>query len=140
MTSIRQAAYEAYVRGWHFLERNNEAGFHRAILYFAQAIDADPTYAPAYVGLSLSYQELGYFTIEPARTALPKARAAALKALELDSTSGEARPVWQRSTRSTPGTSLRPSASYQRALALSPRYARGHMEYRDVPDCHRSDK
>jgi TolB-like protein/Flp pilus assembly protein TadD/tRNA A-37 threonylcarbamoyl transferase component Bud32 len=125
--SISPAAYQAYVRGWHFLERVSEANFRRAIGYFQQAIEADPAYAAAYVGLALSYDELGYYALAPATEAYPQARAAARKALELDSTLGEAHAalaeVDQFHTWDFPAA----QRGYERALALSPRYARGHM-------------
>jgi serine/threonine-protein kinase len=83
---VKPAAYEAYVRGRYFLGKAREADFRTAIGYFQKAIDADPTYAAAYAGMANCYTNLGYFgTVAPEET-FPKARAAAIRAWELDST------------------------------------------------------
>jgi TolB-like protein/tetratricopeptide (TPR) repeat protein len=83
---VKPAAYEAYVRGTYFLGKAREADFPTAIGYFQKAIDADPTYAAAYAGMADCYTNLGYFGTVAPEEAFPKARVAALKALELDST------------------------------------------------------
>jgi eukaryotic-like serine/threonine-protein kinase len=83
---VTPAAYEAYVRGTYFNGKAREADYWKGIGYFQKAIEADPTYAMAYAGMANSYTGLGYFgTVAPEQT-FPKARVAALKALELDST------------------------------------------------------
>ncbi len=85
----RQAApeaVEAYLRGRYFWNRRTEDGLKRAVQYFQQSIDADPAYALAYTGLADSYSVLGSVGTDgmPPRKAMPLAKAAALKALELD--------------------------------------------------------
>jgi tetratricopeptide (TPR) repeat protein len=127
--TISPTAYQAYVRGWHFLERVSEANFRRAIGYFQQAIEADPAYAAAYVGLALSYEELGYYALAPATEAYPRARAAARKALELDSTLGEAHASLAAIDRHYTWDFPAAERGFERALALSPRYARGHFAF-----------
>jgi eukaryotic-like serine/threonine-protein kinase len=83
---VEPAAYEAYVRGTYFLGKSKETDYWTAIGYFRRAIDADPTYAAAYAGMADCYTSLGYYgTVAPGET-FPKARVAALRALELDST------------------------------------------------------
>ena len=83
---VTPAAYEAYVRGTYFYGKAREADHWKGIGYFRKAIEADPTYAMAYAGMANSYTGLGYYgTVAPEQT-FPKARVAALKALELDST------------------------------------------------------
>ena len=57
--AVSPAAYQAYVRGWHFLEKVSETDFRRAIGYFNQAINADPAYAAPYVGLANAYAGVG---------------------------------------------------------------------------------
>jgi TolB-like protein len=83
--SVTPAAYEAYVRGAYFLWRGTETALRTAIGYFQKAIEADPTYAAAYAGMANSYSTLGYFGAAMPEELFPKARVAALKALELDS-------------------------------------------------------
>jgi tetratricopeptide (TPR) repeat protein len=88
--NVTPAAYDAYVRGTYFLGKVTEVDFRRAIGYFPQAIDIDPVYAGAYAGLAECYSELGYYGLGSPSETFPKARAAALKALELDSTVADA--------------------------------------------------
>jgi TolB-like protein len=87
---VTPAAYEAYVRGQYFRGKGTEAGFRTAIGYFRRAIDADPTYARAYSGLANCYVNLGYYGAVEPDEAFPQARAAARRALELDSTLADA--------------------------------------------------
>lgn len=79
--SVNTEAYEAYLKGRYFLQKRDDS-FLRAKDYLQQAIQLDPTYAPAYAGLS------DYFTLTdtlPAKEALPKAKEYAQQALKLDS-------------------------------------------------------
>jgi TolB-like protein/Flp pilus assembly protein TadD len=79
-------ALDAYLRGRYFWNRRTEDGLRRAVQYFQQSIAADPTYALAYTGMADSYSLLGSVEIDgmPPKQAMPLAKAAALKALELD--------------------------------------------------------
>ena len=83
---VTPAAYESYVRGAYFQDKGTEANFQTAIGHFTKAIDADPTFAAAYAGLAECYASLGYFGDLAPEVAFPQARAAAGKALALDST------------------------------------------------------
>ena len=79
-------ALDAYLRGRYFWNRRTEDGLRRAAEYFQQAIAADPTYALAYTGLADSYSLLGSVGTDgmPPKQAMPLAKSAAQKALELD--------------------------------------------------------
>src|SRR5262245_25663349 len=86
---INAEAYEDYLRGRFFWNRRTEAALKQALGYFREAIAADPEYAPAYSGLADSYLSLGASSIVgglPPRQAMPEAKAAALKALQIDGT------------------------------------------------------
>lgn len=87
--SIDPAVHDAYLHGLFHSDKNTEKDLVAAIDYFQQAIARKPDYAPAYAGLADSYVELGIFYWPPP-LAMPKAKAAALKALELDSSISEA--------------------------------------------------
>jgi serine/threonine protein kinase/tetratricopeptide (TPR) repeat protein len=82
---IDPEAHDAYMKGRFFLSQYTEEGMTKAKDYFEKAIAKDPEYAAAYSGLADSYSGLGYHFghLEP-RFAWPRAKAAALKALELD--------------------------------------------------------
>jgi TolB-like protein len=128
--AVNPVAYDAYVRGTYFHSRAVfRADFRKAIAYFQQAIDADPTYAAAYAELATCYADLGYLGMDPPEEAFPRAQAAAARALALDSLLGEAHvavgyvevffgwdfPAAERELR--------------RGLELNPRYARGYLNY-----------
>ncbi len=90
---IRPEAYQDYLRGRFFWNRRTEAALKQALGYFQKAIAADPGYAPAYSGLADCYSSLGASSIVgglPPRQAMPEAKAAALKALQIDGTLAEA--------------------------------------------------
>lgn len=82
--TIESEAYHAYLKGRYFWNKRTEEGFQKGIEYFEQAIQIDPDYAQAYVGLADCYNLLyDYDLIAPAEAA-PRARTAARTALSLD--------------------------------------------------------
>jgi len=83
---IDPAAYEDYLRGVASAGRVTGADLRKAIGYFREAIDREPSYALAYAGLAHCYSELGYYALEAPEETFPKARAAAEQAMEFDST------------------------------------------------------
>src|SRR6185503_7712358 len=82
-------AYHLYLKGRYHWNKYDELGLRKAIEYFTQAIEIDPTYALAYAGLADSYYRLSNI-YAPTTEAMPKAKAAALKALEIDEGLAEA--------------------------------------------------
>ena len=82
-------AYKNYLKGRYHWNKFDQISLKRAIDYFSRAIDADPTYALAYAGLADSYYRLSN-VYAPTRDAMPKAKAAAIKALEIDDELSEA--------------------------------------------------
>jgi TolB-like protein len=82
-------AYKAYIKGRHHWNKFDLASSRKAAEYFVQAIEIDPTYALAYAGLADAYYRLSN-VYAPTREAMSKARAAAMKALEIDDTLSEA--------------------------------------------------
>ena len=87
---VNPEAYAEYLRGRRLVQSSNPVEQEKSIEHFQRAIDLDPSYAQAYVGLSLAYRATSSIAVAP-REAMPRARAAALRALELDSTLSEAR-------------------------------------------------
>jgi TolB-like protein/DNA-binding winged helix-turn-helix (wHTH) protein len=83
-------AYDAYLRGRAAWNEWTDAGLRRSVVYFEQAIGKDSSYAPAWAGLSDAYQLLSLFGDLPPEVALPRAKAAALRAVALDETVSEA--------------------------------------------------
>jgi len=89
-TPVKPEVYDAYLKGRYFWYKRTEEGMRKGIEYFNQAIQGQPDYAAAYVGLADSYALLALRGIVPAKEAFPKARAAAQKALDLDEALGDA--------------------------------------------------
>src|SRR3984957_7020707 len=76
-------AYRLYLQGHHHWNRWTEEGFYKAIGFFQQAIEKDPSYALAYAGVADSYVLLGWNSYLPPKDAFPKGKAAAMAALEI---------------------------------------------------------
>jgi hypothetical protein len=83
-------AYRVYLKGRYHWNKRTPEGVQRAIEYFQQALDKDPTYALACAGLADTYAYLSFFGVVPPSEAMPKAKAAAAKALEIDDQLAEA--------------------------------------------------
>jgi DNA-binding winged helix-turn-helix (wHTH) protein/TolB-like protein/Tfp pilus assembly protein PilF len=82
-------AYQAYMKGRYFWDKDTEEPMRKSIEYFEQAIELDPHFALAYVGIADAYSELVLQGYLPASSGLPKAKAAALAALQIDPTLAE---------------------------------------------------
>ena len=82
-------AFHLYLKGRYHWNKYSQVGLRTAIDYFSQAIEIDPTYALAYAGLADCYYRLSN-VYAPTRSAMPKAKAAALRALEIDPNLSEA--------------------------------------------------
>ncbi len=123
-------AYELYLKGHYFWRKFTSAGIRKGIEYFQQAIEKDPNYALAYAGLADCYGlgSVGGGGISPAE-GMPKAKAAATKALEIDDDLAEAHLSlalvrtyydwdWSGAER-----------EFRRSIALNPNYAEAHHFY-----------
>jgi eukaryotic-like serine/threonine-protein kinase len=124
-------AYQLYLKGRYYWDKRTPEGLQKAIEYFQQAVDKDPTYALAYAGLADTYDMVGWFkqSVAPPREAMPKAKAAAQKALEIDDRLAEAHVSlgWASFTYDWdwPGA----EKHFERALALNAAYPTAHQWY-----------
>ena len=125
---IKPEAYEAYLQGRYFWSRRGLANFQKAIGYFQQAIHIDPEYAAAYAGLADAYSDQGFWGGIPNET-IPKARAAALRALELDDSSSEAHDALAGILDDYDWDWTKSEIEHRRALELNPNNAVAHLEY-----------
>lgn len=97
--SLDPQAYDLYLKGRYnsnnrgTSSQDNLERLTRAIELFQRALSIDPNYAPAWAGIAKSYGVLGAAELMPMREAFPKAKSAALKALELDPNLGEAHSI-----------------------------------------------
>ena len=139
---LNPEAYERYLKGRFLLSQwGTQENIRKAIGYFEEAVQKEPTYAAAYAATAFGYLQLAAALVEavPPREVLPKARAAALKALELDETSSEAYEVlgwialaydwdWEGAER-----------AFRRAIELNPSYPPPYMwlsQYLNVAGQH----
>jgi len=122
-------AYQDYLKGRYWWNKRNKEGFYKGIEYFTQAIEKDPTYAQAYSGLSDSYGALAAFGIVAPREALPRAKEAALKALEIDDTLAEAHTSLAYVKSAYDWDWSGGEKEFQRAIELNPSYATAHELY-----------
>jgi len=83
-------AYQLYLKGLFYWNKLSPDSLPRSVDYFNRAVEADPAYALAYAGLANSYNTMSFFNVDPPRVAMPKAKAAATRALEIDSSLAEA--------------------------------------------------
>ena len=83
-------AYQLYLKARHYWHRRTAEGAKKSEEYLRQAIDQDPAYALAYAALADSYSLASFFHAAPPRATMPKAKAAAAKALEIDDELAEA--------------------------------------------------
>ena len=88
------AAYELYLRANYFFNKRNAEGFRKALDLFTQATRVDPNYALAYAGIADTYGTMPTYDLASAKECLPLARAAALKALQLDDDLAEAHAAY----------------------------------------------
>jgi len=122
-------AYDLYLKGRFFWNKRTGQGFQQAIEYFQQAIAKDPNCARAYTGLADSYALLGGYSTTPQTESMPKARAAALKALELDPELAEAHTSLALITENFDFDWETAEKEYGRAIELNPNYATAHHWY-----------
>jgi TolB-like protein/DNA-binding winged helix-turn-helix (wHTH) protein len=122
-------AYDLYLKGRYFWNKRTAEGFRQAASYFQQAIDKDGNYGRAYAGLADTFSLMSAWYIGPQNELMPKARTAALRALELDDTLAEAHAslalIKENYDYDWPGS----EKEFRRAIQLNPQYATAHQWY-----------
>jgi TolB-like protein/DNA-binding winged helix-turn-helix (wHTH) protein/Flp pilus assembly protein TadD len=128
--TVNPEAYEAYLKGRYYWNKRTADSMPKAALYFEQAISRDPGYGAAYSGLADCNSGLAWHGFMSPAEVLPKAYAAAQKAVEIDPQSAEAHASlalvldhkWDWAGA---------EAEFKRALELNPQYANAHHWYGD---------
>lgn len=122
------AAKDAYLRGLNSWSEGSKEGLDTAVVYFRRATELDPEYAEAYSGLADAYLGLGNIGYRPTEAMFPKAKAAALRSIQFDSTLASAHAAlaeelpWERDFASA-------ELEFRKAIALDPTYAKAHEWY-----------
>jgi TolB-like protein/DNA-binding winged helix-turn-helix (wHTH) protein/Tfp pilus assembly protein PilF len=122
-------AYDLYLKGRYFWNKRTPRGLAQAIECFQQAIAKDPNYARAYAGLADTYALLSGYTLASQTESMSRARAAALKALELDDGLAEAHTSLALITENYDWDWKTAEKQYRRAIELNPNYATAHHWY-----------
>lgn len=127
--TVNPRAYETYLRARHYWNKRTPGDLNKAIESFKAAIEIDPTYALAYAGLADSYSLLSVYGEVPPREAMPRAKAAAKRALEIDGSLAEAQATLANIEWAYDWDSAAAEAGFRKALASNPNYASAHQWY-----------
>jgi TolB-like protein/DNA-binding winged helix-turn-helix (wHTH) protein len=128
---VNANAYAAYLRGRFYWYKRTIEGFQKSIQYYEQAVAADSNYAPAYAGLADAYALLGSSPndVLPPNEAMPKAKAAAQQALQLDDGLAEAHASLAYINMVYDWNGASAEKEFKRAIELNPNYAGAHEWY-----------
>jgi TolB-like protein/DNA-binding winged helix-turn-helix (wHTH) protein/Tfp pilus assembly protein PilF len=127
--AVDPEVHESYLKGRYYFNQRTEDSLNRSIAYFQQAIAKDPSYALAYCGLADAYAVLGFRGGVPSKEALSQAKAAALKAIELNDALGEPHASLAFIAETHEWDWATAEREYKRALELNPGDARAHHWY-----------
>jgi TolB-like protein/DNA-binding winged helix-turn-helix (wHTH) protein/Tfp pilus assembly protein PilF len=129
--SVSGESYENYLKGRYYWNKRSKEGLTKAIEYFQLAIEKDPNYALAYAGLADCYSIIGSAIVGtvPSQDVAPKARAAAVKALQLDDTLAEAQTSLATVRFNYDWDWAGAVSGFQRSIELNPSYATAYQRY-----------
>jgi TolB-like protein/DNA-binding winged helix-turn-helix (wHTH) protein/Tfp pilus assembly protein PilF len=122
-------AYQFYLKGQYYWNKRSPEGTQKAVSYFQQAIAKDPAYALAYAALADAYTYLSFFNVVPPREAVPRAKAAATKALEIDDHLAQAHISLGYISFAYDWDWTAAEKHFDQALALNPTLTRAHNFY-----------
>jgi TolB-like protein/Flp pilus assembly protein TadD len=125
--ATNMAAYEAYLRGRHFCSKRTGEALRKGMAYFNQAISLDRSYSLAYAGMAECYVMLCFYAQEPPLLTMPQAKQAALKALDIDESIGEAHALLAEVKTYFEWDWQGADQEYKRAIELNPSDARARL-------------
>ena len=128
---VNPEAYEAYLKGRFHADKLSREELNTGLRYFQLALEKDPNYALAYVGIAYVWQMLGDAGFLPPRETVPKWKAAMEKALALDDTLAEAHASLGSYRFLREWDWAAGEREYRRAIQLNPNYAEAHFAYSD---------
>jgi TolB-like protein/DNA-binding winged helix-turn-helix (wHTH) protein/Tfp pilus assembly protein PilF len=121
--------YDLYLKGRYSWNKRTAEGFRQAADYFQQAIAKDPNYGRAYAGLADTFSLMSTWYLGPQSELMPKARTAALRALELDESLAEAHTSVALIKENYDYDWPEAEKEFRRAIQLNPQYATAHQWY-----------
>ncbi len=127
--SIRPEAYDDYVRGLYFFDKRDAEASKKSVDYFQKAIADDPGFALAHAGLAEALPAMYWFNRRPPVDAMPEAKAAAKRALELDDNSAEAHAAYGSLLSLYDWNWNEAERELKRALELNPSNSLAHERY-----------
>jgi len=119
----------------YYWNKRTEDGLRQSIVYFYKALDADPTYAKAWTGLANAYHQLAIWGHADPTSACPRAKSAALKAIELDDSIGEAHAALAVILKDYEWDFNNALISFRRAIELNPSNATTYLWYGECNAC-----
>ena len=125
-------AYDLYLKGRHFWNKRTREDFAQAVEHFERAAEKDPTYARAYAGVADTYALMSTYSPGSAKELMPKARSAALRALELDDRLAEAHNSLALIHERYDWDWKAAEKEFRRAIQLNPSYATAHHWYAEL--------
>jgi TolB-like protein/DNA-binding winged helix-turn-helix (wHTH) protein/Tfp pilus assembly protein PilF len=126
--AVNSKAHEDYLKGLYYLHRNTERDLRAAIEYFQHTTEQDPNYASGFAGLASAYANLSS-TYRAPREVMPQAKAAALRAFELDQSLAEAHAWLNFVSINFDWDAVTAEKELKRATELNPSYADAHALY-----------
>jgi eukaryotic-like serine/threonine-protein kinase len=126
---VNPKAYESYLKGQHHLARRTEEDIKKALWYFEEAVNKEPSSALGYSGLADVHNYLSYFGLVSPLEGRPKAKLAALKSLEIDPNLAEAHVALARVLAEYEWDWAGAEREFKRAIELNPGYAVAHQYF-----------
>jgi len=126
---VNPEAHEAYLLGRFYWNTRTQEGLEKALAYFQQALEKDPHYAPVYAGIADYYSILPFYSRSSPKEVFPKAKAAALKALEIDNTLAEAHAALAYTMAYYDWDWAGAEREFKRAIELNPNSNTVHQAY-----------
>jgi serine/threonine protein kinase/tetratricopeptide (TPR) repeat protein len=126
-STVNTEAYQLYLKGLFHWNKRTPESLKSSLDYYNQAIAKDPNYALAYAGMALTYVLLPEYSAGSPADSMTKAKAAATKALELDSSLAEAHTALAYVLYSYDRNLPESEREFRRAIELNPNYATAHQ-------------
>jgi serine/threonine-protein kinase len=129
VTTTNPEAYQLYLKGRYQWNKRTGESLKQAVEFFNQAVEKDPTYALAYSGLAESYVLFPNYSVAFPLDSMPKAKAAALRAIELDDSLAETHSALGIYYSTFAWNLVAAEKEFRRGIELNPNYADAHQQF-----------